>query len=43
VQRTSLTATAQAPTDDLARGVERALDLLAIRQPPGPSKPPSPP
>jgi hypothetical protein len=45
VQRTSLTATAQAPTDDLARAVQRAVDLQAIRQPSAPpsAKPPSPP
>jgi hypothetical protein len=45
VQKSSLTATAQAPTDDLARAVQRAVDLQAIRQPTTPSsaKPLSPP
>jgi hypothetical protein len=45
VQRSSLTATAQAPTDDLARGIERAVDLQALRTPSVPSsaQPPSAP
>jgi hypothetical protein len=45
VHERALVATAQAPTDDLARAVQRAVDLQAIRQPSAPSsaRPPSPP
>jgi hypothetical protein len=37
VHERALVATAQAPTDDLARAVQRAVDLQGIRQPSAPS------